>query len=75
MESSERLVKKLAAVTDEEQKLKQVYLLLYGRAADDKELHHSLAFLHQLSATESPARAWALLCQSLMAANEFMYLR
>ena len=75
MESSERLVRKLESIASEEQRMKQVYLLLYGRAADEKELHHSFAFLHQLSATETPARAWALLCQSLMAANEFMYLR
>ncbi|MDB6119737.1 MAG: Planctomycete cytochrome, partial [Verrucomicrobiaceae bacterium] len=75
MESSERLAKKLESAGDDTQRLKQVYQLLYGRAAQENEIGHSLAFLNHLRSTESTERAWALLCQSLMAANEFMYLR
>ncbi|MDB6075520.1 MAG: Planctomycete cytochrome [Verrucomicrobiaceae bacterium] len=75
MESSERLAKKLGSVGDDRQRLKQVYQLLYGRAAQEHEIDHSIAFLNHLRTTEAPDRAWALLCQSLMAANEFMYLR
>ena len=75
MESSERLAKKLEAVANEDERIKQFYILLYGREATSGEVTNTLAFLHQVAAVEKPARAWALVLQSLMAANEFMYLR
>ena len=35
----------------------------------------ALALIRDLSAADKPERAWALLCQTLFAANEFIYLR
>ena len=75
MESSTRLAAKLAALPDDEQRVRQVYALLYGRSPADHEKSDALAFFRDLSVTEKPERAWALLCQSLFSANEFIYLR
>jgi cytochrome c553 len=75
MESSARLAAKLAALSDDTQRVEQAYALLYGRPPVDHETAGALALLRELSITEKPERAWALLCQSLFAANEFIYLR
>ncbi|MEP6668640.1 MAG: PSD1 and planctomycete cytochrome C domain-containing protein [Chthoniobacter sp.] len=75
MRSSTRLAGKLASLPDDEQRLQQVYTMLYGRPPLEHEKTDALAFVRDLSATEQPSRAWALLCQTLMAANEFIYLR
>ena len=75
MESAARLAKKLASTDGDEARLRRAYEILYGRAPEAHEIRRSLGFLHDLSTTETPERAWSLLCHSLMAANEFMYLR
>ena len=74
MESSKRFAAKICALPDE-QRLSQAYALLYGRTPSDREKADALALLRDFSTTEKPERAWALLCQTLFAANEFIYLR
>ena len=64
------------ALPDDEQRVQQAYALLYGRPPlGSREVADALALVHDFSATEPPERAWALLCQTLFAANEFIYLR
>ena len=75
MESSTRLAAKLAPLSDDGKRVEQAYALLYGRPPTDHEKTDALALLREFSATEKPERALALLCQSLFAANEFIYLR
>lgn len=74
MECSQRLAAKLCALPDEN-RLSQAYALLYGRAPAEREEADALALLRDFTRTEKPERAWALLCQTLLAANEFIYLR
>ena len=75
LQSSSQLAARLAPLADDDQRLQRLYTLLYGRPPLDHEKADALAFVRDLSATESSGRAWALLCQSLYAANEFIYLR
>ncbi|MSU33750.1 MAG: DUF1549 domain-containing protein [Pedosphaera sp.] len=75
MESSARLASRLASLPDDEQRVAHAYALLYGRPPVDHEKSNALELFHDFCATEKPDRAWALLCQTLLAANEFIYLR
>ena len=77
MQSSEKLVTRLAAIGSpgDSQRIEQAYLLLYARPPTDHENADARALLRIFLKTESPDRAWALLCQTLYAANEFIYLR
>ncbi len=75
MESAAKLAVRLSSEATDEARLRRAYELLYSREPDAHEIHRCLAFVQDLSATEKPERAWTLLCHSLMAANEFMYLR
>ena len=77
MESADRLAQRLLASggTTDAQRIDQAYHLLYSRPATSSEQARAVKFLTELSATEKPERAWSLLCQGLLAANEFMYLR
>ena len=75
MESSKRLAARLASLPGDEQRVQHVYALLFGRPPVDHEKSDALALIRDLSATEKPERVWALLCQTLFAANEFIYLR
>jgi hypothetical protein len=74
-ESGTRLAAKLASIATDEQRVDRVYALLYARPPTDDEKANALAFVRDLSATDKPEKAWALLCQTLFAANEFIYLR
>ena len=75
LESSRRLAAKLATLPDDEQRVQQAYTLLLSRAPQQHEVTDALAMVHEFSTTEPPERAWALFCQALFAANEFIYLR
>ena len=75
LESSKRLAAKLAALPDDEQRVQQAYALLLSRPPQKQEIADALAMVHEFSATEPPERAWALVYQTLFAANEFIYLR
>lgn len=85
-EASQRMAKNLLSQTElsPEQKLKQLYLNAYGRLPSDIEVSKSIQFLDELEqdlqAEESDSqkriqRSWQVLCQSLFASSEFIYLR
>ena len=75
MECSTQLATRLASLPDDEQRVRQIHALLYSRPPAVGEMADALAFVRHLSATGKPERAWALLCQALLSANEFIYLR
>lgn len=60
------------AMTDEE-KVRQAYMLLFGRTAEDQELATGVAFLSVESAKEKLSR-WEQYALALLSANEFLYL-
>ena len=72
-QASDKLAAKLLAEeSTDAARLQRAYARLYGRAATPHEEQRGLTFLKN---KPDAAKAWALLCQTLMAANEFMYLR
>ncbi len=75
MESASRLATRLKTVSSEEQRVQHAYELLYGRPPTEREKSESLTLLQDLSTAENTQQAWALFCQTLLAANEFIYLR
>jgi cytochrome c553 len=69
------------ASTDED-RLKHLYEIAYGREASPNEIAANLAFLakteHSLADSEPNSRrrqAWNALCHVILAANEFIYLQ
>lgn len=69
---------------DDPSRLRTGYVLAYGREATDKELSESKTFLTDLEkafqvSEPDPAqrriRVWETLCQTILAANEFVYLQ
>jgi hypothetical protein len=75
MQSADKLAARVAALSDDTQRVQQAYALLYGRPPSVQESADALALLRDFSTTEKPERAWSLLGQTLYAANEFIYLR
>jgi hypothetical protein len=75
LEASKRLAQRLARLSSPEDRVDQAYSLLYGRPPQPEELREALRCVEAFMQTEKPARAWALLCHALYAANEFVYLR
>jgi hypothetical protein len=68
---------KLATKLEEQEaadaaRVQRAYEILYARAATPHEEQRALAFVKSKSGNHD---AWTLLCHTLMAANEFMYLR
>ncbi len=75
MDSAAALARRLARDTrngSAEARLRRAYDLAYGREPTTRELDRGLRFIQ---ASPKADEAWPLLCQSLLAANEFMYLR
>jgi hypothetical protein len=75
MESSARLAARLAPLPDDNRRVQEAYALLYGRLPLAREKSDALALLRDFRTTGKPESAWARLCQTLFAANEFIYLR
>jgi hypothetical protein len=75
LRSSERLAARLAMLSNDTERITRAYQLLYARSPDDREQRRALVLLEKFRAGENPGRAWAQLCQTLFAANEFIYLR
>ncbi|MBI5799512.1 MAG: PSD1 domain-containing protein [Verrucomicrobia bacterium] len=65
----------LASSNDDARRLELAYLKAYARPPTAKELVRAKKFLADFKpdSAASPS-AWAVLCQSLLAANEFIYL-
>ncbi len=67
---------------DDNQRLSRLYAIAYGREASDAERNADRAFLAKVdqSLTEQDAsqrrlQAWSTLCQVVLAANEFIYVK
>lgn len=72
----------LAASPDSKQRIEQLYLDAYGRQPSDNETAMALKFVTQMndnlesqSEEEAERHAWQALCQSVVSANEFVYIR
>ena len=61
--------KQVSKLGSRENGIHQAWMACFQRMPQDTELEGSLVFL------ENNNDAWALLCQTLLASNEFMYLR
>ena len=85
-EATEQMAENVLAerVSELEDRIQQLYLRVYGRPATDREVIRARAFLAQVEADLTASAgvpptgrlgAWQLLCQILIAADEFIYLR
>jgi hypothetical protein len=75
LQSSKRLAVKLAMTSSEEERVRQVYAMLLSRPPSGGEVKDALAMVREFKTTEPDEISWALVCQALYAANEFIYLR
>ncbi|MCW5560062.1 MAG: DUF1553 domain-containing protein, partial [Verrucomicrobiae bacterium] len=76
-DSAQALATSLAdGCADEEARLELAYRRLYGRAPAEAERARAWRFLEGVAASAGGDRrtGWFALCQSLMSANEFLYL-
>lgn len=74
----------LADSSDAEQRIRQLYLDAYGRPPTSTETSLSIKFIETMDATLKSSsddkevaerQAWQALCQSVVSANEFVYIR
>ncbi|HVJ84657.1 MAG TPA: DUF1553 domain-containing protein, partial [Caulifigura sp.] len=86
LDSSERLARQILDDADtEEARLLMAYRRILGRLPEATEIAEAKSFIAEVTsksltrsdAIESSAvqKAWALLCQSLLVSNEFLYVR
>ncbi len=75
MESAERLAKTLLSISDEVERFTVLYQRLYHRPPAAEEVNRARAFLEREAQQGQASQALAALCQALMAANEFVFLR
>lgn len=86
MQAADKFAARLLADTaiDDSERVRRMYLLAYGRDATDAELAEARSFqqaLERALPTDGADRAscqqaaWSGLCQVVLAANEFVYLR
>ncbi|MCA9082760.1 MAG: PSD1 domain-containing protein [Planctomycetaceae bacterium] len=85
MDSADELASNvLASASTDDARIRLLYRKMYGRAALEAEISRCLNFLQETMAerftaagvpTTDQHAAWTLLCQSLYAANEFIYVR
>ena len=73
-DNAQTLAKKTLSQDDmtDQEKLQWVYLKVYARNANSIEQERALQYLNE--AAESSESAWTLLCQALLASNEFIYI-
>lgn len=67
----------LHAEVDDVGRVHQMYRLAYGREARNEEVAQALELLQRVTtdpSTEERLRAWTILCQVIVAANEFLYV-
>lgn len=76
--------KTLASAAEDRARITSLYEVAYQRAPEDREIVENLAFLSNLkepdgSRDADPSvrehSAWAILCQTILAANEFIYIQ
>jgi hypothetical protein len=72
-DAAQKLAAKLReSESSEAARLQRAYAILYARPPSEREASRSLVFL---GSQPDRQEAWSLLCQTLLAANEFIYLR
>jgi hypothetical protein len=69
------LASALARIADEPARIEAAYQILYARSPSPGELGSAARLLRDFESSADPALAWPLFCQTLFAANEFIYLR
>lgn len=66
----------LATSEDDKERLNQLYLTCYCRQPTETELARATGFIEQLTGqSQTSLQAWTALCQVLVSANEFIYIR
>ncbi len=82
MDSADRFAEQVLKSSDsDEQRMSIAYETAVGRMPSDVELQRALQFVAKRKqatvgdAVQAELTAWSLLCQSLMASNEFIYVR
>jgi hypothetical protein len=77
MDSADVLADQLLQQTeDDRQRVLRAYERTLGRTASDAEADRAIAFVTESIKNSTPQRqAWSLFCQSLLASNEFVYVR
>ncbi|MDG2223832.1 MAG: DUF1549 domain-containing protein [Rubripirellula sp.] len=86
MDASERFADRLLeAASSDASRIESAYVQALGRTPTEAEKRRALSFIDQWSAVgrsdaatvdkSTTRRAWSLFCQSLMASNEFIYVK
>ena len=76
IESAGAFADRLSSLADEEEdRLVEAYRLAYGREPSTMEAARGARFLESTHDVADQRAAWTLFCQSLLASNEFIYLR
>ncbi len=78
--SSKLSARLLSECPNDEARVQRLYQLAFGRAATADEIQRTLAFAQQFAAAvpqqdEKQDAAWTAICQSVLASNEFVYVR
>jgi len=76
-QSAEKLAARLQPAASDEQRVRQLFDLLFARPPTDQEQKRFLALLHDpdMPYQGKSVSGWAVACQALLSANEFVYLR
>jgi mono/diheme cytochrome c family protein len=82
--AAEFAVRVLSAAGDDESRMQRMYAMAYGRKATADEIMANRKFLSELDqtlagsepdASSRQRQAWNVLCHTIVAANEFIYVR
>lgn len=79
-DASTAMARNALQIADARQRIQDLHLRNYGRPASDSEIERSQQFVQMLQErwkdeNDAELRAWAALCQVLVSANEFIYVR
>jgi hypothetical protein len=75
MQSAQKLAARLRDELTDERRVQRLFALLFSRSPTPQEEQRVLALLSDPQAANNASEAWAQVCQTLLATNEFMYLR
>ncbi len=79
VDSAESLAKLAStAIEDERVRLNWIYRQVLNRSASQSEIDQAMHFISEMTSiqtSDSDLRAWSLLCHSMLAANEFIFIR
>lgn len=73
--SAEKLAERLLEAATDEDRVQRVFALLFSRAPTSEEQKRILSLLTVPQFAANKPVAWARVCQMLLSANEFIYLR